>query len=393
MGAPKGLDRLVIALGVGQIIGWGSTYFLPGVFSDAFEKATGLSRPMIFAGVTVMLLCSSAMGESAGKLIDRRGARVGLCISHALLATGLVLLSAMQGPALYYMAWMLFGFAMPFGLAGGAQAALVQDRGPDARIAISYLLMVASLSQSIFWPLTAWLDTKISWRLICLIYVGLNLAVVVLLAIVVPPVTSRSSGAISEDDGGILLPEQRGRALPLLILAISGSGFVSWGLELHALEILVAFGITQVTALAIIGLRGPISLASRGVDLVFGRRVGALDIALAAAALMFLSLAAAVVGSGVSGAMAFMVLFAAGTGMMSVARSTLQLALFGPQGFAALAGRIGRPAYFVYAVSPPALGFISERFGMRVSLAIAMLAMATSLYALATLRRMTTAAR
>ncbi|HRJ70397.1 MAG TPA: hypothetical protein PK812_12420, partial [Beijerinckiaceae bacterium] len=190
-------------------------------------------------------------------------------------------------------------------------------------------------------------------------------------------------------DGGALPPASRQRALPVVILAMASSGFVSWGLELHAMEILLAFGVTNAVALMIVGLRGPISLISRSADIVLGGRFAALDIAIFGCFAMFLSLLAAAVGSGVAGAITFMILFASGTGIMTIARATMQLALFGPQGYGTLAGRIGRPAHFVYAIAPPIFGFVSEYVGLGASLALAMVAMTIAIGALMALKRMT----
>ena len=390
MGEPRKIDRLVVVLGLSQITGWGTTYYLPGILGDAFEAASGLSRPLVFAGVTIMLLCSSAAAPFAGKFIDRRGARSGMLISYVTLSLGLLVLAATQGALTYYGAWLLFGIAMPFGLAGGAQAALVQDRGQAARLAISYVLMLTSLSQAIYWPLTAWLDSIVGWRALCVIFAVMNLGAAAVLAVFLrrgPP--NVAAFASDGGDGGALPQESRQRALPIVIIAMASSGFVSWGLELHAMEILLAFGITQAVALMIVGLRGPISLISRSADIVLGGRISPLDIALVGCLTMFLSLIAAAVGTGVPGAIIFMLLFAAGTGIMTISRATLQLALFGPRGYATLAGRIGRPAHFVYAIAPPVLGYVSEYFGLGASLALSMLAMTIALAALLAIRRMT----
>jgi hypothetical protein len=47
-----------------------------------------------------------------------------------------------------------------------------------------------------------------------------------------------------------------------------------------------------------------------------------------------------------------LVVYGAGNGLTSIVRGTLPLALFGPEGYATLMGRIGRPVMIALAVAP-----------------------------------------
>jgi hypothetical protein len=46
---------LLIALGTTQILGWGSTYFLPGVLGGQIESALGLPPGATFTGIALQL--------------------------------------------------------------------------------------------------------------------------------------------------------------------------------------------------------------------------------------------------------------------------------------------------------------------------------------------------
>lgn len=387
MKAPAGFDRLVLSLGLAQVTGWGTTYFLPGVLVDQFAAAGGLSRPLVFAGITVMLLVASPISAFAGRFMDRRGALTGLALSYFLLTLGLIVLAQMNGPVGYFAAWSIFGLAMPFGLWGGAQATLVQDRGQAARRPLSYVLMMVSFSQALFWPLTAWLSAMIGWRPTLLVFAALNLAV----ALVFLFQRNRPRGDHAERSEAMpavppLVGRQRTQGVLLTVIALSCIGFVSWGMEIHFIALLMAFGLTETLAISIVALRGPIALVARASDLVLGARMAAVDIAIGACALVLLSQIGALSVGGMNGALLFLVLFIAGTGALSVARATMQLTLFGPQGFASMAGRINQPVTLVNALSPPAFGYMLEWFGATTAFAVAGVVSALGLAALLALR-------
>jgi hypothetical protein len=60
-------------------------------------------------------------------------------------------------------------------------------------------------------------------------------------------------------------------------------------------------------------------------------------------------------------AAAFMVMFGMGNGLITIARGTVPLALFGPAGYGFLIGRIARPVLLMQASAPLVLAFVAER--------------------------------
>src|SRR5580700_7512600 len=87
------LARLIGGLGVGQIVGWGSSFYLPTIFAGDMAHDTGLSEEVIFAGVTVMLLVSATLAPSLGRWLDRGGARAIMTIGSVVLALSLCLIA------------------------------------------------------------------------------------------------------------------------------------------------------------------------------------------------------------------------------------------------------------------------------------------------------------
>jgi hypothetical protein len=67
---------------------------------------------------------------------------------------------------------------------------------------------------------------------------------------------------------------------------------------------------------------------------------------------------------GASGIVAFALLHGAGNGMITIAKGTLPLALFGPQGYGLRSGLLSAPARLLQAASPFLFGLLLDRFGI-----------------------------
>lgn len=64
------------------------------------------------------------------------------------------------------------------------------------------------------------------------------------------------------------------------------------------------------------------------------------------------------------------VLYGAGSGIRSIARGTVPLALFGREGYAILMGRIATPTLIAQAASPSIGAWLLDGFGSEVTLAV-----------------------
>jgi hypothetical protein len=64
------------------------------------------------------------------------------------------------------------------------------------------------------------------------------------------------------------------------------------------------------------------------------------------------------------------VLYGAGYGIMWIARGTLPLALFGPERYATLIGRLAFPSLIVQALAPSAGAWLVERYGVDATMAV-----------------------
>ena len=383
------LPRATIAgLSVTQIIGWGSTYYIPSVLAAALRSSLGLSPELVFGGVSVMLLVSAAVAPRAGRIMQARGVRGPMILGSAVMAAGLIALSQAQGLWTYALAWLVIGLAAPIALTQAAMSALAQIAGADARRAMGTLLLFSGFSSAVFWPLTAWLEARLGWRETCLVFAGLHLLICCpLQALVIPTLTGRREARVAPGPQERLasrLPPGRERlAMALVALAFSLGGFVSWGLPLQLVAILTAFGHPAATAVSIGALMGPAQVAARIGEVTLGQRADVLRIGLVATALMPFVVALPLIESqAVWVAIAFVVGYGLSAGTMTVVRSVLPLVLFGPADYARLLGRLALPQNTAFALSPTAYAAVMSAAGPRGALVLSCLGAALALAAM-----------
>lgn len=383
--------RAIVGLAATQIVGWGTTYYVPSVLAPEFRASLGLSQEAVFGGITVMLLVGAAAAPATSRLIERRGARVALMLGSALMALALVLLSQAQGVWSYAMGWVLVGLATPAALTQGAFSALAEIAGPGARRAIGRLLLITGFAATVFWPLTAWLETVASWRGTLLLYAALNLVLCVPLAGWVVPRFARAGGGAQASTGPEptlrpLRPEAERAAFALSAFAFSIAGIVSAGLGPLMVQMLAAFGLPDAAAVAISALVGPAAVAARVGEVVLGPRVGIMAVALVTVILMPLALGLPLV-AGMSAVIAtlFVVGYAMSSGSMTIVRSVLPLALFGRERYTRLLGRLAVPQNTVLALSPMIMAGVMSKAGPGAVLWVALAAAILSLGAMATL--------
>jgi len=82
-------------------------------------------------------------------------------------------------------------------------------------------------------------------------------------------------------------------------------------------------------------------------------------------------------------AIVFTVLHGAGNGMLTIAKSTLPLALFGPAGYGLRTGLLSAPAYVAQAGAPLLFGLPLDRVGVEVLAVSAGLGVASTIALLA----------
>lgn len=369
--------RIASLLAVTQVFGWGTTYYLPSTMAGPLSAELGLTGEGIFAGISVMLLVSAVVGPRLGRVIDRHGAHWPMVAGSLLMAAALVVLSRASDLVTYLAAWVLIGLGTPLSLTQAATAALAQLDSRRARQSIGLLMLMGGLSSTVFWPLTAWLNTTIGWRDTCLLFAAAQLVICLPIhGFGLRASNGRGHGGMSRGEMATpvlsLTPADRRKAFILMALGFSLTGFVSWGLPLHVIGILEGYGHSSAFAVAAGALMGPAQVSARLAEMTFGKRHGILTIGVVSAAIMPVAVALPVVGSASPAiAIGFVIGYGLAAGAMTIVRNVAPLTLFGWQTYATMTGWLSLPQNVVFAISPMIFAAMIRRAGPTTALIIA----------------------
>ncbi|HEV2302172.1 MAG TPA: MFS transporter [Stellaceae bacterium] len=357
--------RVVVAAAIGatQTIAWASSYYLPAILAGPIAKGLGLSQSVFFAAFSAALLLSAALGPAVGRVIDRHGGRVVLTLAHLVIAAGLLLLAAAHGFALLAGAWTALGVGIAMGLYDPAFAALTRLYGREARRSISGVTLIAGFASTIGWPLTALFLHLFGWRAACLAWAALDIVIAAPLNwLLIPPVEPEAVPPPHTEPAAAPPPPPRG-AMPVLAFYFSVTWFVTAAMAAHLPRLLELAGASESAAIAAAALVGPAQVAARLAELGILKSLHPLVSGRLAALLHPLG---AIVLSvfGAPAVALFALLHGAGNGIITIAKGTLPLALFGPSGFGRRSGVLSAPARALQAVAPFLFGLLLDRFGV-----------------------------
>ncbi|HVC57515.1 MAG TPA: MFS transporter [Stellaceae bacterium] len=357
---------VVAALGTTQTLAWASSYYLPAILGAPIAAALGLSADVFFAIFSAALLLGAALSPWVGRLIDEHGGRAVLAISNAVIAAGLALLGMAQGIASLGLAWLVLGIGMALGLYDPAFAALARLYGREARAPITGITLIAGFASTIGWPASAWFEHAFGWREACLIWAGLNLFVALPLNwLLIPPAPPLPRPALIER--ALPEPEPPRGAMAILAFYFAATAFVTGAMAAHLPRFLEISGASEAAAIAASALVGPAQVAARLVELGLLRSIHPVWSARVASVMH--PLGAGVLGLlGPAGIALFAVLHGAGNGIVTIAKGTLPLAIFGPAGYGLRNGILSVPARVALAAAPFVFGVLLDRIGERAVL-------------------------
>ena len=137
----------VTALGIAQILGWGTSFYFPAVLAPPIVADTGWSFGWVVSGTSIGLLVAGLIAPRVGAVIDRRGGRPVLAVSSLLYATGLATIGLAPNLPVYLFGWVLLGGGMGTGLYDAVFAALGKLYGSEARTPITNLTLFGGFRQ------------------------------------------------------------------------------------------------------------------------------------------------------------------------------------------------------------------------------------------------------
>jgi MFS family permease len=286
-----------------------------------------------------------------------------LTASSLVFAAGLALLGLAQGPLLLFGAWALIGIGMAIGLYDAAFATLVALYGRTSRGPITGITLIAGLASTICWPISAWIDAEWGWRAVCFTWAAVHLVLgLPLNRLLVPAAIQPATAAPSPEDPA---PAESRRlvAMALLGFVFAVGWFASTAMAAHLPRMLQEAGATPAAAILAAALVGPAQVAGRLVEFGLLQRLHPL-LSARLAVLAHPVAAAGLIGFGAPFAAPFALLHGAGNGILTIAKGTLPLALFGPLGYGFRQGLLAAPARFGQAAAPLVFAVLLDAWGL-----------------------------
>ncbi len=407
LGVPPARSRrvIIIVLGIGQVLVWGSSYYLPAVLAKPIADATGWPLSWVIGGLSLGLLVSGLVSPKVGDLIERYGGRPVLMASAVLLAAGLLCLAVAQTLPVFIAGWLVIGGAMGAGLYDPAFATIGRLYGKSARAIITSLTLIGGFASTVCWPLSAVLLEHVGWRGTCVAYAAINLVLVLPLyrfglpaearhgAAATPATRDAAAGvppahapvgskprAAADTLADPAPPSPRRRLHHLLFSLVATSmtlsSIIAAVMSVQLLTVLEQRGVPLATAVALGAIIGPCQVGARLIDLLAGQRTHPVWEGVVSA--VFVTLGLGLLLTRQDAVVLALVVYGGGIGLRSIVRGTLPLALFGPVGYPSLIGRLAFPMLLGQAAGPSAAAVLLVRFGGRgVLVALFWMAIAT----------------
>ncbi|QFU12640.1 Major Facilitator Superfamily protein [Stutzerimonas frequens] len=355
--------RIVLALGSAQTLAWGSTYYLPAILAEPMASELGISTGNVFAAFSLALIVTAILGPLSGKRIDHHGGRDVLALSSVVFALGLAVLGLANGPLMLWLGWLVIGIGMALGLYESAFSTLAGIYGRDARGVITGITLLAGFASTVCWPISGWLNAEFGWRATCLTWAGAHLLLGLplnrlLIPVGVQPAPTAAEQAHTNGRSGA------GLTMALLAFVFAATWFTSTAMAAHLPRLLQESGLSPAAAIAIAALVGPAQVGARCLEFVLLQRFHPL-ISARLAAIAHPIGAAGVMLAGAPATTAFVLLHGGGNGILTIAKGTLPLAIFGPHGYGLRQGLLMVPARFAQAFSPLVFALLIDDFGTR----------------------------
>lgn len=365
---------VICGLGLTQIIGWGTTYYMLGALSQDIALSTGWSGTLIFGAFSGALLLSGLISRWAGRLIDTVGGRRVMMAGSLCAAAGLAVIGLFPHPVTYVAGWLLLGLAMRFATYDAAFASLTQIVGQGARRAISYLTLFGGLASTVFWPVSHYLALGIGWADTLLVYAALNLFVCLPIhwAVLQAAGGDRPAESVAMAPAAHLAGGERLKAIMLFATAIALNGLVFSAISAHSVPLFQGLGFRGDEAVFMAALIGPAQVASRLGEIMMGRRLSPMQLGLIAFGLLPVAVGLfALMGFSWPAAILFAVLYGASNGLVTIAKGAVPLMLFGTKGYGEVLGVISAPNLILNAAAPLLFALLLGMVSPQVSLLVA----------------------
>lgn len=363
--------KLMLKLGVPQIIGWGSGFYLPAILAVPISASIGISTDTFFWAFTISLMVSGLLGPRVGRTIDRIGGRRVMPIGNAVFAIGLALMAVSTEAWMLFLAWAITGLAAAVGNYDAAFATAVRFMGQKANPVIAGITLFSGFASSISWPITSFLNDHFGWQSAIWFWVAMHLMVAMPIHLSIPKVEVTEVDPVTGPIRKIVKNRFRFDALIVVFAMIFAfEGFIVTGINTTLPILTQQLGSSnEITQIAIVIL-GPAQVLSRVLLMAVGKYLTPLQIAAISVIAHPLGVLLLLI-FGHSAILAFVILQGVGVGLNPYVRGSLPLVFFGADRYGQRQGYVMMPSKFVSALSPTivtALILISADVAVLVSM-------------------------
>ena len=387
--------RIVVALGITQIVSWGTLYYAIALLIDPLSAAVSATPATVVGAFSVALLVAGLLSSPMGALIDRHGGRAVMTFGSALCALLLMRLPHVHSVVELYLLWAGLGVAMAATLYDPAFAVLAQVFRERQRKAITMLTLFGGFASTVFWPLTQTLVARFGWQDAVLMLAAVNLLVCVPLhALMLPAGASNEAPRAAKTvSRGALHAVLRDPSFYWLCAAFTGNSLVFSAMSIHLIGVLEGKGLSTADAAWVGALIGPMQVLGRILEFTFLSKANPSRVGMLAMGLPPRSLPVLGFGHGHLGVGLFAPLYGAGNGVITIVRGAIPVELYGAAHYGAVNGAMATPVLLAKAAGPIAasLAFAGVGIGSALVLTLALIAAAAA--ALFTLTVMRSSAR
>jgi MFS family permease len=364
---------MISALGVSQIVAWGSFYYVFVSARDPISAEFGWTKAQLDGALSVALAVTGLCSYARGRWIDLYGGRR-LMIAGAV-AGGLLLV----GWAQVSEPWQLYAVSAGIGVVSAMTlyeavfAVVARMLGSDYRRGIIVITLFGGLASTVFVPLTQYLVDEHGWRtaLRVLAIVQLPFCAGIPYVLLRGRETPRrwtdvsgaprsaddqaepSTGATTSETAASIRPALRHPVFWLLALSFVSYSFMFTSLVFNIVPMLREAGYTTAEAVAAYAVIGPSQLAGRIAVLTLERflslttagMIGTLFPVGAVAVLATLTPHSSMV-------FVFAIAFGTGMGIKTIVQATAAPEFLGRAGYGALQGALMVPVMLAQAGTP-----------------------------------------
>jgi MFS family permease len=366
---------LVGALGITETISWGVLYYAFSAFVTPMEADLGWSRAETTGAFSLALVMSALASIPVGRWLDSHGARL-LMTAGSCIGVLLVLAWAFANSLLLlYALWAGVGVVMATVLYEPAFAVIAVWFDRRRARALTALTLIAGFSSTVFLPLAAWLVQTQGWR-------SALVSLAVILGVGTIPAHAlllrhrpEDLGLHADGDASIFRKRSAGRhdvqlsealrdpTLRWLMLGFCLSTAVAFGVHIHLVPILLDRGYSPTLAATLAGLVGAMQVFGR---ILMGPLAGRLPLRTLTASVLAvqpIALLVLLLVPGLVGVAAFVALFGAAKGCLTLVRPALVADLYGTTNYASIAGVLAFAVTLAQAGAPVGAGLAYDAFG------------------------------